>query len=799
MELKVAAGRLTAREPEVKLRPLPDADLSEPLNVDPFHIPYKSVLCLGSLIKHIETQVDTGDSGTAWLARQILTRLEDAPQLREPITDLNVLEKEREVIELMLLTISPSALREEQLFKMSRPFSVEETLYSSKGLDKLLSCENVGYEINQDEKMVYRATTMQACVMILNKFYGQSIQLDPAVLLTVNDPGKPLPSYYRPEMQYDFVEVIPTRPVRPLSTDQIEKLLANIYDTKLWMEYLPPTAFVFQGFMFSHLIDVTSEEALSRLKYKMLRRDAVIDIENVRELADLIRLHFNLPDLQLGLAAVDFPREFQVAHQYKIHFHLLSEEVDYLLDEKYAGSIYERACKYQETVLIEDLRKLHNPGILAKKLMALGLRGIMIVPLLNQEGRVIGIVELASPKSFELHSFLEVRFRAIQRLFRTTLERSREDVDNRIEAIIREQYTSLHPSVEWRFMEAAFRLLQKRENGEPITTETIRFEDVYPFYGQVDIVDSSNQRNNAIRTDLCENLARLRAVLEYVSKHLRFPLADQVLMSVNEELEHIETGFNNSDESRLAELIHTDAHPLLRQLSKNHALLSARIESYFASLDKELDLVHDCRKDYEESVTRLNKELSSFLEKRDLEEQEALPHYYEQYKTDGVEFEMYAGQSLLQKQCFSPVHLRNLRLSQLIDVCEATRLVDRLGRELPHPLQTAQLVFAYTSPISIRFRMDEKRFDVEGAYNVRYEILKKRIDKATVNDGAERLTQSGKIAIVYLHDKDREEYLGYLHYLQRSGYLSGEIEDLELDAVQSVQGLRALRAEVVIA
>ncbi len=30
--------------------------------------------------------------------------------------------------------------------------------------------------------------------------------------------------------------------------------------------------------------------------------------------------------------------------------------------------------------------------------------------------------------------------------------------------------------------------------------------------------------------------------------------------------------------------------------------------------------------------------------------------------------------------------------------------------------------------------MDEKRFDVDGAYNARYEIVKKRIDKAYVKE-----------------------------------------------------------------
>jgi len=161
-----------------------------------------------------------------------------------------------------------------------------------------------------------------------------------------------------------------------------------------------------------------------------------------------------------------------------------------------------------------------------------------------------------------------------------------------------------------------------------------------------------------------------------------------------------------------------------------------------------------------------------------------------------VEYELYAGQSLLKTLEFSNVHLRNLRLSQVIDMADVTRLVNRVCEELPMPLRTAQLIFAYTSPLDIKFRMDEKRFDVDGDYNVRYEILKKRIDKATIRNGAQRLTLADHISIVYLQDKDREEYLGYLSYLRQAGYVDGKVEDLVLDPLQSVNGLRALRFKV---
>ena len=73
---------------------------------------------------------------------------------------------------------------------------------------------------------------------------------------------------------------------------------------------------------------------------------------------------------------------------------------------------------------------------------------------------------------------------------------------------------------------------------------------------------------------------------------------------------------------------------------------------------------------------------------------------------------------------------------------------------------------------------------------------KKRIDKAVIKSTKERLTQPGKIAIVYSQSRDAIEYREYIDYLQHQGYLLDKIEDVELEDMQGIQGLRALRVTV---
>jgi hypothetical protein len=108
------------------------------------------------------------------------------------------------------------------------------------------------------------------------------------------------------------------------------------------------------------------------------------------------------------------------------------------------------------------------------------------------------------------------------------------------------------------------------------------------------------------------------------------------------------------------------------------------------------------------------------------------------------------------------------------------------------------LILVQHIPLAIRFRFDEKRFDIDGAYNMRYEIVKKRIDKALIKGSDERLTQPGKIAIVYAQPREAQEYRDYIAYMQAAGELTGEVETLALEDLPGAQGLQALRVTVAM-
>jgi hypothetical protein len=188
--------------------------------------------------------------------------------------------------------------------------------------------------------------------------------------------------------------------------------------------------------------------------------------------------------------------------------------------------------------------------------------------------------------------------------------------------------------------------------------------------------------------------------------------------------------------------------------------------------------------------------IATYIDEEQLKIQSTFPHYFERYKTDGVDHNIYIGSSLVEDGTFNALYLRNIRLWQLMVMCEIVRRAKDFKKNLSLPLESAHLILVQNTPLSIRFRFDEKKFDVDGAYNVRYEIMKKRIDKAEIKGKEERLTQPEKIAIIYSQNTEAQEYFDYIEYLQANDYLKKEIEELELEEVQGVKGLRALRVSV---
>jgi GAF domain-containing protein len=442
-------------------------------------------------------------------------------------------------------------------------------------------------------------------------------------------------------------------------------------------------------------------------------------------------------------------------------------------------------------IVIEDMSKAQLCSPLMVDRYQAGSRSFLMMPL-TYEGQKVGVFTLTSVAPHAFNNLTPYRLHEVTPLLGLAVRRTWDSFYGRVEAVIRERFTALHPAVEWKFRQQALEVVRSHHDLE-LLGQDIVFQEVYPLFGASDVRNSTLIRNETIQQDLTLQLKLAGEVLECAYQERKLTYLSSRRYRLRQWLTHLEQGIDSGDEPRILEFLKGEIEPLFATLTKFSQPVEKAISDYRQALDPRLGLVYQQRRHYEQSMTIIKERTADILSRRQVEAQQVFPHYFELHKSDGVDHMLYVGPSIHPQGDFDSLYLRNLRLWQLETMVEIARESRRWIHDMVRVLESAHLLLVQDNPLSIRFSQDEKQFNVDGAYNARYEIIKKRLDKAEVRDTGERLTQPGKIAIVYSHPREAAEYRDYIDYLQSLGHLEGSLEELEIAPLQGVVGLRALR------
>ncbi|HEX6224050.1 MAG TPA: GAF domain-containing protein [Chryseolinea sp.] len=764
------------------------------LSTDNNKFPFTSVLNLRLLIEHWERSIAEGT--VPGFSDGLLNAINEAPELREPIYDETVLEKHRALINFLLTAVIPTANQENEIAAAIFPFDFK-ALYSTKAFERTLDFNNMETCVttNLPNNRMMLGKTVKACLLILEKFYNVKIGLEKPMLFTLRNSCTGLDKVYRVEINHQFCEIISRGKIKPIERHVLKFLTEKIYDVDLWMQYIRPEDFEFQGFMVMRLVDVTEQEMLSSIKYDLLRKNAVSEEASFTVIQQKLRSLFGIPEIQLGLAYCDTANNLIITSASSDGWRSLTQStVEGAPCQSYSGSVYERSWTEKRYITVENLSEYPYRSKIEEALLEKGINNILLAPLIDGE-ETIGMLELATPTPGKLNPISSHKIENVLPLFTAAVKRVKEEMATEVRAIIQEECTAIHPSVQWRFFQAGMNLLNKRRVDPKASMEEIVFKDVYPMYGMSDVRNSSIERNSAIQNDLQENLKLAKQLLQKIYSARKFPLIEEVIFKTEEQLKKINRGLASGDESNVLEFLKVEINPLIDQFVADESLKKL-IDNYRDHLDPQFGVVYKRRKSFEKSLALINQTIGSHLDEAEEEAQKMFPHYFEKYKTDGVEFTLYAGNSLVRDQTFDAFHLKNFHLWQLITMIGIHQKMEVLKPTLENELDITQLILVHDQPISIRFRADEKQFDVDGAYDIRYEIVKKRIDKAYIKNTGERLTQPGKIAVVFNQSKVEEEYKRYFRYLLEKKLVTGKVEVVELEELPGATGLKALRMQI---
>ena len=731
-------------------------------------------------------------------AKYVLDAQAPYPELREGFTDLSLLETYKDVISIILEDSFAPILTKNEIKTASTPF--ENLVFnSSERFRQILKDAGEEYEpeiTNIPREFDY----IMKCTVILQFYYGYNLDFKRPFFFDIPDSNGVM-RRYRILYNADFMEIIPTDKAKPVSQDDVDELLENFYNLDLWKEKIPPNSFLARGFVISNMFDVTAEHSVSEIKSTLIGKTQRGNDSFMENFEDTFRSFFRLNDIKVGFAGYDSGADR--------FFKIYGKGMDsYILNGKETEDCNSTFCSYSHGKLfkenkyfaISNVEKYYNKteGKVQpyKNLMDQGIRSAILAPI-AVNGELLGVLELVSGKVNELNSVNANKLDDVMPYIVAAVMRTIEEEENLIDAVIQHECTSVHPSVYWKFQEEAKRFMADELSGNEAVFKEIVFKDVYPLYGQIDIKDSAKERNLAIQRDLMIQLSEINDILQIAFSKYELPIYEELMFRVNNYLNEVKEALFTHTEQAVFDFVKEEVDPVFDHLQKEDEEIAGLLEAYKQKIDKTTESYYDHRRNYDDSVMEANVKLAALLDKKQEEAQKMFPHYFERYKTDGVEHNMYIGSSIAKDREFNELFLSNLRLWQLQVIVEMENKYYALKPHLPVKLDVASLVLVYSTSLAIRFRMDEKRFDVDGTYNARYEVIKKRIDKSFVKGTNERLTQKGKLAIVYSQRKDEKEYLRYISFLKAKGYFTNNIEIVELEGVQGVSGLKAIRAEIL--
>jgi len=759
--------------------------------------PLKHLISFEKLLERYEELAKGEDSFVAGKARRILEAQAPYPVLRDGFTDPALLEEHKDIIEIILEDSFSEVLSENEIKAASLPYR-DIIFNASKRFKKIL--KNAGKDFipllsKEEENMDY----IMSCVVILKFYYGYNLDFHRPYFYEIPD-ADGIIHYYRVLYNADFMELSPTELSKDLSQEDIDELLENPSDLDLWKEKIPPNSFISKGFVIANMFDATAEQAISGIKTELIASNKRGSDKFMSDLQSTFKSFFKLKDLRVGF--VTYNREddqFEKVFGKGIQSFLLNESDIEICNDALCKNSYEKLLKQNTYFIVTDVKKYfdRSGGMQPyKNLNEQGIQSAIFAPIaLN--GELLGVLEIVSEVRNQFNGVNAQKLDDVMPYIVSAVVRSRDEQENLIDAVIQKECTTIHPAVYWKFRKEAKRFIGDNLKGNDPSFEEIVFKDVYPLYGQTDIQGSSKARNNSIQRDLMIQLSEITTILQAAFKESGLPVYEELIFRVNNHMEEVKEVLQTNSEQSIYNFVKTEIEPVLRYLKKNHSDLEDLIVSYEARIDESTDTYYDHRKNYDTTIMETNRQLAAVLDEAQKDAQEMFPHYFERYKTDGVEHNMYIGGDITEDRNFDFLYLNNLRLWQLQVMCDMENSYYNLKPFLPVQLDVTSLILVYHSSLAIRFRMDEKHFDVDGTYNARYEVIKKRIDKSYIKGTDQRLTEKGKLVIVYSQKSDELEYLRYISFLKSKGYFTNNIEIVELEGLQGVTGLKAIRVEIL--
>ncbi|OKS88444.1 hypothetical protein [Mucilaginibacter polytrichastri] len=746
----------------------------------------------------LKRRVATEQTIKAEFYKLLLNKIAEHPELQYPIA-VEDAAKYKQVLETIYAVLSPPIVDEANFYwGIGMPIP-GDVVYGTDAFVQFITDYNADPKtiINQGANAFNKRLELYIYRLVLEKLYHISSDVNTDTIYQKEGNADGLEKYFSIHMDTSFVEVTAKQTLPELKADLIEEYLQAGIGAEALAEVIPLSMFRIEGFAIITIEDITADQSIENIRLALVN-----DTANQNDLFEQVT---HALQTLTGNSSVEFGLLPFLKVNGKLVYDteecftsvLVKAYADQHVSEETYGALTQAYIKNPKALFYNEIYDdKARENIYLQSLKKAGIISYGVMPVYHNR-KLAGVMEIYSKKDIIHYEKLLSKLEAAVPLLSQLLNNSIVQFNERIEDIIKDKFTTLQQSVEWKFNEVAWNYIrQRRDNPEDVEIKTISFKNVTPHYGAIDIRSSTAKRNIALQQDLSTLLNKLSDIFKVFSKIAGLSVEEELIKQCEAWLIRIGKQITDSDELNIKEFLEIRIYPVLDQIKVEFPETKPLIDAYFEATNELTGEGFAGRRELEESMTMINTALNNYFERAQGKLQQIYPCYFEKFRTDGVEYDIYTGQSLAPDQPFDPDHLGAFRRWQLKSMIKIAQITGKLTGLMKCKLETTQLIFVHSAPIDICFRKDERRFDVEGAYNIRYEVIKKRIDKVLIKDTDERLTQPGTIALIYSSDSEADEFMPYIKEFQDEKMLSGIVEHHNLEELQGVTGLKALRLNV---
>ncbi len=636
----------------------------------------------------------------------------------------------------------------------------------------------------------------QLYLLILERFYG--IHAIPSRLRYVKRSGK-FNRYYELEIDYSYVEIQPKSELPKLNLTSLKNKDSLTYkDIEPILQSFDISQFSFTGFTICSFVDCHDAYVAEQLQGLINNISIYTGADGLNLLNDILGNIVNFegvtssfyPILKLNgipVLSSDIAKDSM----------LLGDSVFYDKEIIQGGLMKYLDDPYILSFGIEEGVESRSSA-LKRSLQKTGLTSYICFPLIHNQG-LVGIFELYTKDEARLNRNMLIQVRSFFALLAQLAYDIVLSFKNELNNVIHQKYTSLQSAVEWKFNQVAAEYLGEVIHLSPEPQQQkIVFNRVYPFYAAVDVKDSSLLRNKSYRVDILKRVNFIASLIDRM-KERGVLSVDKTFVDRFDEVNNWANG--TYLEQHLLDILsffQEDVPTFLDKLEKAEPSIKASLAQCRTKLKYSYEDMNSSNESFERSLQKINQVVKAEMNLFNAHIQEIFPSYFETFRTDGVEYDLYVGQSISPRNTFKMGMLNQIRKEQIISIAKIGQATHQLKASLSIPLETTQLIFVHANAIDISFREDERRFDVEGSYNIRYQIIKKRIDKALILDTKERLVQPGHIAVVYSRSQIARDLRECLQEVSQMGLIEPNIEEVQIENLQGVSDLKAMRVKIVL-